>query len=162
MALVHRISLCSQMCEHVMPAPALAFVAQCRYVDRGDDDSLAGPGRRFSKQTAVKIDHLAAAGPRVWRIKLQARALIGGDHIADVLDGATAIHDCPPIHRLRCTPGVHVGRYSNENLRAVCGELPDRFGEDPIVTDRTSNSADRRVGDWKERLVITGEVVRTR
>ncbi len=90
----------------------------------------------------------------------QARALVRGDDVRDVLDRARAIDDRPPVHRLGRAPRIHVGRDADQHLGAVGGELPDRFGKQPVVADGAADAADRRVGDRKERLVVAGQIVR--
>ena len=127
-----------------------------RDVDRRDDDPLAGSGRCLGEQPAVEVDDLAAAGPGVRRIVPEARALVRRDDERHVLERAAAVHERPPVHRLGGAPGIHVRRHANQHLRAVGGELADRFGKQPVVTDRATEAADWRVGDREQRLVVPG------
>jgi hypothetical protein len=69
------------------------------------------------------LDDLAAAGPRVGRIVPQARALVGGNDEGRVLERAAAVDDGPPAHRFGRAPRIHVGRDTNQDLCAVCGQL---------------------------------------
>jgi hypothetical protein len=58
----------------------------------------------------------------------------------------------PPVHGRRRAPGVHVGRDPDQHLRAAQCQLPDRFGEQPVVADRYADAADLRVGHRIQRL----------
>ena len=83
---VHRIGLGPQVRQHVVPDPRLPLVAERRDVDRRDDDPFARSRRRVRQDAAVEVDDLRSAWPRVRRIVPQARALIRGHDVGDVLD----------------------------------------------------------------------------
>src|ERR1044071_1066624 len=138
MAVVDRISLSPEMSQHVMAASRGSLVAKSRDVNGRDDYSLAGAGRRLRQHPPIVIYNLAAARPRVWRIELQARALIRRYNVSRVFNRATTIHYSPPVHRLRRAPRVHVRRYAHEHFSAVCGQLANRFGEQPVITNRAA------------------------
>src|SRR5258707_11162257 len=92
----------------------------------------------------------------------QTRALICGDDVSNVLDRAGTINHCPPGHRLGRAPRIHVGRNAYQNLSAIRRELAYRFGKQPVVTNRTTNAADWRGRNRKEKLGVTFEICRTR
>src|ERR1044071_6301334 len=98
MPVVDRISFCSKVSQHVMTASRGSLVAKSRDVNGRDDYSLAGAGRCLRQHPPVVIYDLAAARPRVWRIELQARALIRRYNVSRVFNRATTIHYSPPVH----------------------------------------------------------------
>src|SRR5260370_9245376 len=91
----------------------------------------------------------------------QTRALICDDDVSNVLDRAGTINHCPPGHWLGRAPRIHVGRNPDQNLSAIRRELAYRFGKQPVVTNRTTNAADWRVRNRKERLLQTLQTAAT-
>src|ERR1051326_9444853 len=90
---------------------------------------------------------------------LETRALIRGDNVGDILERATTVHNRPPRHWLSCAPRIHVSRDAQQQLRAVRGQLSPRFGNNPVVTDRATDPADRSLSDRKHWLIIIGQIV---
>src|SRR5947209_1698942 len=143
-----------------MAAARGALVPERGDVNGRDDDSLARPRTRLGEHAPVEVYDHAAARPGVRGVVLQARALVGGDDVGRVLNGAAAVDDSPPVHRRRRAPRVHVGGDTNQDLRAVRGELADGFGEKPVIADGAADATDLRVGDGEQRLVVALYVVR--
>ena len=87
MRLINGISFRAQVREHVMTATRSAFVPQRRDIDGATTIRSPGPAK-LPPATAVIIDHLAAARPRIRRIVFQTRSLVRRDDISDVFDCA--------------------------------------------------------------------------
>src|SRR5262245_14969281 len=143
-----------------MSGATFAFGPQRGEVNWSNHDLLAGPGVSLTQNSTVIVDYHAPSWPAERRIVLCLRSLIAGDDVRQVLQRAASVHHRPPVHGRRRAPRVHVRRHTNQHLGPSECELPDRFGEEPIVANRRAQATDFRLGYMIDWLLVIRYVMR--
>src|SRR5438046_220201 len=81
----------AEVSQHLVSLARGPLVAQRGDVDGRDDDPLARARRGLGQEAPIEVHHLAAAGPGVRGIALEARPLVRGHDVGHVLERAAAV-----------------------------------------------------------------------
>ena len=149
------------MCRHRMAGASPPLLSDVVEGNGSDHRRLPRSGGSLGQDATVRVDDHAGTGPGEGWVMTRRGALVTGDHCREVFDGTATIDHRPPVHRLGSSPRIHVSADANQHLGTTEGQFPAGLWKEPVVAGGDTEFSDLRLGDGKEILIVSLDVVGT-